>query len=625
MMVYKLLLKLSTAIHIKSNFLLFFLGIMLISNQLYSDNKSISNCGYCIGFNSIINTDIKPTFDPVGPYCQGDNIPDLPTISLEDITGSWSPEINNTETTVYTFTPDLGQCASSVTLTIEVLPYITPTFNQVGPFCQGTEIIDLPSLSLEGISGIWNPPIDNISSNIGQTTHVFIPDDSQLCILETTMTITILDPNTIPTFDVETSFCQGDNINDLPSISLEGIVGTWSPEIDNTTTTSYTFTPSNSFCLAESMLTIQIDSIIAPTFNPIGPYCLNQIIPDLPTTSIEGFPGTWFPPLSNTETNTYTFTPDGGVCALETITLTVEILPVDDPTFDPYPSFCVGESIPNLPFESLEGISGFWNPAINNQETTTYTFTPDNDLCSDQVDFTIEITPGNIPTFGPIGPFTEGAQINDLPTTSIEGIFGTWSPEINNTTTTTYTYTPNPNQCAVPTTLTIVIEPIGPTIPKSYTFDFKDQFGNEVTDVDIYITDPVNSLSYPVLFTDTLIINSIENEYPGIANHIFRFEKSGLASEGVSALDLITLRKHILIIEPISDIDILAAGDANGNGSISAVDMIALQKIILGIDDEFPNNLSTWFVKENDIPINNFPTNHTDISVVLIKRGNVRE
>ncbi len=45
------------------------------------------------------------------------------------------------------------------------------------------------------------------------------------------------------------------------------------------------------------------------------------------------------------------------------------------PFFNIPPNFCKGDNIPNLPITSLNGIDGFWNPAINNQITTTYYFT----------------------------------------------------------------------------------------------------------------------------------------------------------------------------------------------------------------------------------------------------------
>lgn len=62
-----------------------------------------------------------PTFNEIDPICSGETLNPLPTTSNNDITGTWSPELNNTETTTYTFTPDEEFCVDAVELTIEVL------------------------------------------------------------------------------------------------------------------------------------------------------------------------------------------------------------------------------------------------------------------------------------------------------------------------------------------------------------------------------------------------------------------------------------------------------------------------------------------------------------------------
>jgi hypothetical protein len=69
----------------------------------------------------------------------------------------------------------------------------------------------------------------------------------------------------------------------------------------------------------------------------------------------------------------------------------------------------------------------------------------------------ITITPQVTPTFTPIASTCSGFNITALPTTSNNGITGTWSPAINNNVTTTYTFTPNEGQCAAATTQTIII------------------------------------------------------------------------------------------------------------------------------------------------------------------------
>ena len=75
---------------------------------------------------AVAGTSNTPTFNPVAPICAGATLTSLPTTSLNGIVGTWSPALNNTVTTVYTFTPNAGQCATTTTLTITVNPKPTP-------------------------------------------------------------------------------------------------------------------------------------------------------------------------------------------------------------------------------------------------------------------------------------------------------------------------------------------------------------------------------------------------------------------------------------------------------------------------------------------------------------------
>jgi len=68
----------------------------------------------------LVNTIVTPSFNTAGPFCAGAVIPALPSQSTNGISGSWSPALNNTATTTYTFTPNTGQCATPTTLTVEV-------------------------------------------------------------------------------------------------------------------------------------------------------------------------------------------------------------------------------------------------------------------------------------------------------------------------------------------------------------------------------------------------------------------------------------------------------------------------------------------------------------------------
>ena len=94
-----------------------------------------------------VNPTVTPTFNPVAPICSGGIIAALPTSStnIPSITGTWSPALNNTATTTYTFTPNVGQCGTTTTLTITVNPTVTPTFDPVAPICTGGIIAALPT------------------------------------------------------------------------------------------------------------------------------------------------------------------------------------------------------------------------------------------------------------------------------------------------------------------------------------------------------------------------------------------------------------------------------------------------------------------------------------------------
>src|SRR5438034_8378951 len=63
------------------------------------------------------------------------------------------------------------------------------------------------------------------------------------------------------------------------------------------------------------------------------------------------------------------------------------------------------------------------------------------------------------PTFAPIADVCLNAPGPVLPTTSTNGIAGTWSPAVSTGTagTTTYRFTPAGGQCAGPATLTITV------------------------------------------------------------------------------------------------------------------------------------------------------------------------
>src|SRR4030095_1636502 len=194
-------------------------------------------------------------------------------------------------------------------------------------------------------------------------------------------------------------------------------------------------------------MNIVISAQVTPTFTQIGPLCQNSTAPALPATSNNGFTGTWSPSTISTATvgtTTYTFTPTGPCAVVTTMDIVISAQII--PTFTAVAPICSGATLAALPTTSNNGITGPWSPALNNTAPTTYTFTPTAGQCATTTTLTITVNPNITPTFTAVAPICSGATLNALPTTSNNGITGTWSPALDNTVTTTYTFTPAAGQ-----------------------------------------------------------------------------------------------------------------------------------------------------------------------------------
>jgi gliding motility-associated-like protein len=524
----------------------------------------------------IVNTSITPTFTQVAAIFNGETLAALPTTSNNNITGTWSPAINNTETTTYTFTPDASQtCAINQTMMITVTQsacegssgnqLVNPSFEVPEQTNIGNNIQSWP---LNGWNGVGSAPnVVKVNGVAGQGGPISAQDGVQYLDISggsadfyqefdfqcntqvffsgyfsvrdgqsSTGRIDILRVNSDNTTDVVASSNQLDmpstaniwylasgdvvlpkgtyrfqismgnhsNVDstcfsfDYPnidtgsydplcesssSITLTGTptdsFGTWtgSGVVDNgdgtasfnpsglggtAVTVTYSHFNASGFGCSQST-NITVNPLITPTFTQVDPICNGEVLAVLPTTSTNGVTGTWSPALDNTATTIYTFVPDttqpGQACAVnQTMTITVNQTVI--PIFDSVAAICEGESLTNLPTTSNNSITGTWSPAMNNTETTNYTFTPDAGQCAITSSIDIVVNPIITPFFNKVNPIRSGDTLNNLPSTSNNGIEGTWSPAMNNTATTNYTFTPNPGQCAATSNIEIVISNI---------------------------------------------------------------------------------------------------------------------------------------------------------------------
>lgn len=200
--------------------------------------------------------------------------------------------------------------STSQSFTIGSTATITPLFTQVASICAGATLAPLPTTSINGIIGSWSPALNNNQT----TTYTFTPNAGQNATT-TTMTI-VVTPTTTPTFNPVAAICSGGTLSPLPTTSINGIIGSWSPSLNNTQTTTYTFTPTSGTCVNTAQLTITVNPILTPTFLPIEPICYGETVPILPTTSLNGVIGTWQPNVINNQlSGTYIFTPTIGQCS----------------------------------------------------------------------------------------------------------------------------------------------------------------------------------------------------------------------------------------------------------------------------------------------------------------------
>jgi hypothetical protein len=140
------------------------------------------------------------------------------------------------------------------------------------------------------------------------------------------------------------------------------------------------------------------------------------------------------------------------------------------PTFNPIGNVCQNSIAPVLPTTSTNGVTGTWFPAVINTTTLgtiSYTFTPNNFQCGQSIIISVTIsTPTTTPVFNTLPTsYCINSIANVLPTTSSNGLVGSWNPSSINTSiagSSTYIFTGNA-QCVAPLNLIITIN--AQTIP----------------------------------------------------------------------------------------------------------------------------------------------------------------
>jgi gliding motility-associated-like protein len=179
-----------------------------------------------------------------------------------------------------------------------------------------------------------------------------------------------------------------------------------------TGTVVYTITPVINGCegTPETVtITVNPQEVITLTFNgPATSYCINEVAPNLPTSSSNTTPinGTWTPAsidTSDSGTTTYTFNPQTTDCQnIQPFQINITVGNNIVPDFEANSSICLGATPPQLNTTSPNGITGTWNPAtIDNTVSGSYTFTPNPSQCAVSQTINISVLEADVTINGP--------------------------------------------------------------------------------------------------------------------------------------------------------------------------------------------------------------------------------
>ena len=476
-------------------------------------NISDGSCSSMIEISEtiVVNPLSLPTFAGFGPYCLNETTDVLPILSVEGYSGTWNPPSIDASTSgigIYTFTPDPGQCTQSTTLDISIQSLITPSFIQIEPLCLNAVDPGLPTLSQDGISGIWSPSAINTSA-VGVSTYTFTPDAGQ-CAEVLNMDIEIFP---LPEVSLSDQLINCITNTSGAQIGMAGVVGntySWSPLVGITnpsisdpiatpsTTTLYTLTVTDvNGCTADGTVNVTVDDVppnVGIT-NNTGTTTLSCTQLEISITATGADIYSWDNGLGNISSPTitspgiYTVTGTGpNGCQSNAQIEIIQDNGVDLLLVLGQSEICSGETV-EISMNSAtatdfnwtviqNGVTGASDGSVINTEsgaTVSQELTLDGSV-NGTVDYVVEpllsgcvgsaqtvtvtVLSPETPQFSQLGPFCLNDVAGVLPSSSMEGILGSWTPPTITTNTaglSTYNFSPNPGQCAVSQNMDIVV------------------------------------------------------------------------------------------------------------------------------------------------------------------------
>jgi gliding motility-associated-like protein len=345
--------------------------------------------------------------------CSGQNTTLTATPVLTGGTYSWSPggattnsiTINPNTTTTYSVNYTVSGCTSIGTGTVTVNPTPLVIVNN-STICPGVNTTLTASGSPSGGTYTWAPSGitgTTLTVNPSSTTNYTVTYNLNGCTPgSATSTVTV--QNSLDFVNVQSpgsaTICQGQTLTIYgqvyeagltnPAGQAAGITVEFAYGSSNTDPSSW---PSSSWNLA--------------TYNPLSLLNPNndEYMGVIPVLS----PGTYYFAFRYTYNGCVSYggysSTGGGFWNGSTNNNGILIVnPNSTPTFNSVSAICAGSALNALPTISTNLISGSWSPALSNQQTTSYTFTPTAGICATTSSLTITVNP--LPTAAITAPST---------------------------------------------------------------------------------------------------------------------------------------------------------------------------------------------------------------------------
>ena len=596
---------------------------------------------------------------PTGGVWNSSNV----NITSINSTGLISGIAPGMDTITYTYTNSNG-CISSVTIndTVNALP-IVALITGTNTLCVGKTT----QLSETTIGGTWNTSnlsvatVNNglISGLIaGKSAITYTITNISGCTTTVTDTVTVNALPVLTPISGKTSIClnqtatlsstptggawSSSNVN-ITSVNSAGLITGVAPGMD---TITYTYTNSNG-CVSSVTIndTVNAIPVVAPVTG-INIICVGN------TTQLSDITsgGTWNTSNSTVATVnngfisglsagktaiTYSVTNTNGCSTTVTDTVTVNALPILN-SITGISSVCVGSTLnpanstsngkwtlTNNILASIDSITGTIKALSAGTDTAIYTVTNISG-CTSSVSSSFVIN--SVPVITSIGsnsPINTGDTLYLTSASSVTGVVYSWSgpggftsgiqnPGIISASLTNagmYYVSANNNGCIS------LLDSTSVTVNTSYFVNgnITTPKGYSVTGASINVTgSSVKSTTTDANGNyDVQLGSGVNTNYyltPGKNNDVTK-------ANGVTSLDVALVQAHILQKSILNSPYKIIAADVNGDGKVTAIDIVYMKRLILAYDTTFPGSKLWGFVDSSYIfqsPTSPFPYANAD-------------